>query len=67
MTRDELVTDARKWAADPMLVPHERAMWELRARDLIDEQRAIECREDARREDAEFVGASNGSVNWEDC
>lgn len=31
----------------------------------IDEQRKTEDREAARREDAEFVGASNGSTDWE--
>jgi hypothetical protein len=33
--------------------------------DEIDAARAAEERESARREDAEFVGASDGSVDWE--
>lgn len=32
----------------------------------IDRQRATECREEARRDEAEFVGASNGAIQWED-
>jgi hypothetical protein len=65
LTLDEQIESARKLAADPVLIPHERSIWQARVRDLIDEQRATEDRETARWEDNEFVGASNGSTDWE--
>lgn len=47
----------------PEQIKYDRAM----NGDDIDDQRRIEDRETARREDNEFVGASNGSTNWEDA
>jgi hypothetical protein len=64
MSHEALIEDARKWAADSALIPHERAMWQDRVRSLIDEQRAIEDREAARQEDAEFNACDN-ATNWE--